>query len=137
MNEKKAIRRALIAALKADVDVAALVGGRIYSNVPDTRVYPYLRFGPIQSVEDDAEGLRSFEVNVQIDAFSRAEGVVEVEDLLAAARAAIHKVDLTLAGDYRLIVGRVVSDRQFSQRDGETAQGILTYEADIQEGPCA
>jgi len=74
---------------------------------------------------------------VQIDAFSRAEGVVEVEDLLAAARAAIHKVDLTLAGDCRRIVGRVVSDRQFSQRDGETAQGILTYEADIQEGPCA
>lgn len=57
---------AIVNALKADPDVAALVGIRIFDVVPAkdgkiTAEFPYISFGPVQDLPEDADCIEASE----------------------------------------------------------------------------
>jgi hypothetical protein len=124
---------AIVARLKADPAVAALVNGRIYDSVPASAAFPYVTIGPVDSVDDTADCIAGLLVAQQIDCWSRGVGYPEVKKIVDAVRAALHdrEQDMPLATNgmayFEHRNSRIVRDP-----DGLTSHGILSFEAAIE-----
>jgi hypothetical protein len=127
------LQSAIVARLKADPGVAALVAGRIYDSVPAGAAFPYVSIGPVDSVGFDPECITGFDVAQQIDCWSRAVGFPEVKKIVDAVRAALHGQEeaMPLATNgmtfFEHRTTRITRDP-----DGLTSHGILGFEAAIE-----
>lgn len=96
---------AIIAALKANAGVTALVGQRIYDEPPSGVTYPYIQISSIEPAAWDTDSVEGATVQIGLHAHSRtAQGRVEVTRIAEAVQAALHRNEaaLTVAG-YNLI----------------------------------
>ena len=129
-----ALQKALYDALRADPEIAALVAGRIYDEVPrgpgnDVRAQkPYISFGEDQVLADKAECLDGAEVFLTVDVWSAGPGDVEVKRITAAVKAAIDGSDLALVG-HRLNLIEFETARHLREPDGITRHGVVTFRA--------
>ena len=127
------LQGAIVARLKADPAVAALVNGRIYDAVPGGAVFPYVTIGPTDSVDDSADCITGFLMAQQIDCWSRGVGKPEVKKIVDAVRAALHgrEAQMPLATNampfFQHSTTRIVTDP-----DGLTSHGIIGFEAAIE-----
>lgn len=96
-----ALQTAVVAALKADAAVTAMTP-RILDRVPFGAALPYVCIRAIQVVDDGADCIDGYEVNLGLDAWSETPGLVEVARLAAAVTAVLHEADLGLSG-FRLV----------------------------------
>lgn len=133
MNVELEIQGAIVARLKADAAVTALIGARVYDSVPANATFPYVSIGPVDSVEADAECITGLEVAQQIDCWSRANGFPEVKKIVDAVRAALHRYDLPL-GTNALVFFEHRSSRITRDPDGITSHGIVGFEAAVERG---
>lgn len=127
-----ALRRALVARLKTDASVAALIGARVYDLAPQNAAFPHLEIGEIQAISDSAECIDGHEVFATIHLWSRPEGATgsgEAHRLGSSVRAALHEADLDLAPDFRLVEARIQSVRTLREPDGITTHGVVTLRA--------
>jgi hypothetical protein len=122
------LQKAIVARLKADAGVVALVGQRIYDQPPIAPVFPYISLGPDQTLPDRADCYDGSEVNLQVDAWSRAVGFPEVKRIAEAARAALQDAPLSLAG-HRLVDLTFVDGRTLRDPDGLTSHAAMTFRA--------
>jgi hypothetical protein len=128
------LQAAIVSAVKADAGLGALIGDRIYDRVPMnsagqvTATFPYVSFGPFQSVPSDDECHDGVEVFVQIDAWSRAVGTVECRNIVAGLTRLLDTA-LTVTG-FEVVVFEAQSVRTGREPDGLTSRGIvqLRYE---------
>lgn len=119
--------------LVADDAVGALCHDRIYDRVPENRVFPYISFGPSDTIEDDAECITGEVETLQIDCWSRYDGgYKEVKDMTGAVKSALHLYAGELATD-ALVELRVVGIRHFRDPDGLTSHGVVTVQAIMEE----
>lgn len=91
----------VLAALKADAGVTALVAGRIYDEPPQDVVFPYLRFNTIQPNAFDTDTAQGALVDITLEAHSRsASGRVEAVRIAEAVKEALHRQEasVTVAG---------------------------------------
>lgn len=91
------LQRAIYAALKGSAALEGLVDGRIFDHVPDPIVYPYVRIGEGQTLDDEAEGIDGAECFVQVSAFSGQPGKMQAKDMAKAIVAAL-KAELAIDG---------------------------------------
>ena len=61
------VQGAIYDTLVADTDFGALAGDRIYDNVPEQAIFPYVMFGSHQQITDDAVCIISTEHFLNID----------------------------------------------------------------------
>lgn len=128
-----ALQTALYDALVADAGVGALIGDRIYDGRPSDGTFPCITFGPIQALEDDADGITAQELIVQLDLWSRDNGRLgPVRDLMAAVRTALHETALALADPYAEAGMRVEAMRDLIDADGITAHGIVSLQVFVE-----
>jgi hypothetical protein len=128
------LQAAIVAAVEADAGLGALIGDRIYDKVPTTgagqvsATFPYVSFGPMQSVPSDDECHDGVEVTVQLDAWSRKPGTVEVRQIVAGLTRLLDAA-LTVTG-FEVVTFEVQSARTGREADGLTSRGIvqLRYE---------
>lgn len=128
------LQAAIVAAVKADAGLGALIADRIYDKVPAntagqvSATFPYVSFGPMQSVPSDDECHDGVEVFVQIDAWSRKVGTVEVREVVAGLTRLLDTA-LTVAS-FEVVTFEVQSARTGREADGLTSRGIvqLRYE---------
>lgn len=138
MSASLELQAAIVAALKADSDVRAIVGAapntRVFDNVPRnstgeiTAQYPLVSMGPKQVLNDDADCITGFEISLQIDCWSRAVGFAEVERLAEAVRDCL----VVLTGDSPVVNGLVLfefQDMSIRREDGTTSHAILSFRA--------
>lgn len=93
------LQAALVAALKADAGVAAIVGARVYDEPPQDVAFPYVRIGEILVRPFHTDGQEAFEITFGIEAFSRpVAGRVEAARLAYAVQAALHDQTLAITG---------------------------------------
>lgn len=120
------LQGAIVARLKADADVTALISTRVYDPVPAVPVFPYVSFGPREANQDDADCITGFEITFQIDAWSRASGTVEAQKIVDAVRVSLHDYDFTLsvnaAANFQHSFSRI-----FRDPDGLTSHGAMTF----------
>lgn len=138
MSASLELQAAIVAALKADNAVRAIVGAapntRVFDNVPRnssgtiTADYPLVSMGPKQVVGDNADCITGFEITLQIDCWSRAVGFAEVERLADAVRECLN----AMSGDSPVVNGLVsfeFQDMSIRREEGTTSHAILTFRA--------
>lgn len=131
MSPELELQGVLVAALKADPDVAALVGARVYDTVPRDTDFPYISLGPMEARTDDAECITGFMIFSQIDVWSQAVGYPEVKRLIDAVRHAIHDQDLSLTVNALVFIEHQTS-RILRDPDGLTSHGALDFVASVE-----
>lgn len=119
------IVRALQKAIKETIDGASL-GVPFYDGAPTNTAPPFIEFGPIFTLPDDADCILGREVTVQIDVWRRDQGKLHLTSLLVdQVYSAIHEAQLSLDNPYACVNCRVTLTRVFPDPDGITAHGIL------------
>ncbi len=70
-----ALRKMLVARLKGDAALAALVGTRIHDAVPQNVAFPFIELSGLQEIDDAAACMaRSVEVFLDLHVWSRPQG---------------------------------------------------------------
>lgn len=120
------LQGAIVARLKADAGVTALVGQRIYDPVPPGATFPYVSFGPRDSLSDDADCITAFEITMQIDAWSRDPGFKQALQIADAVRNALHDHEFNLTVNAAVLFEHRTS-RTFRDPDGLTSHSAITF----------
>lgn len=129
------LQGAIVARLKAYAPLAALIGTRVYDDVPRapgtgavTAAFPFVSYGPDQVIPDGWDCQEASEIIVQIDAWSRAVGLPEVKRIADLVRRALHDEDIALA-DNALLSLAFDGRRVLRDPDGLTSHAVITFRA--------
>ncbi len=128
------LQAALIAILRANAGVVALVAARSYDRAPQINAvvpateFPFVSLGPEQVLQFGRPDNEACEVHVQIDCWSRAPGRVEAKKMQAAVIDALDLATPTVTGwllkQLRARGGRVMPDP-----DGRTTHAMVDVKA--------
>ena len=119
------IQRLFVARLKANGDLAAIVGDKVFDRVPDNLEAPYVQIGEMQVLDDGYECGDGMEVFVDVHTWSKAYGSVECKRMTAAVRGALHDLENSAGSPYNLYV-RHSQTRVMADPDGEHHHGITS-----------
>lgn len=113
--------------------VTAIVGQRIYDNVPEAPDFPYISFGASDHYPDDSDCIPCRVETLQIDCWARAQGKKRpARELADAVKAALHEYEVEFPVN-GLVEMRVTGVQVMGDPDGITAHGIVTLTAIIEE----
>jgi hypothetical protein len=132
MSYSVALQDLIIETLKADADIAAIVGGRVYDQAPENATFPYITLGSTSAIPDDAECVPGVTETVQIDIWHRDQGRKwRCKETLNLVYAALHDADLEIDSG-ALAILRVVLTRVENDPDKITAHGIVQVDAMVE-----
>lgn len=131
------LQAAIVAVVRADAELADLIGGRIFDRVPVNAdgvpqgPFPYLSFGSADTTDEDTSCVGPSDCYIDINGWSREVGYPEVKRIGARA-AALLNAKLAVAG-FEVVTHRV--DRLSYQReqDGLTSRAILRLRYGLQK----
>lgn len=128
------IQGLLYTALTAD---AALMGvaTKVYDRVSGDAVFPYVSFGPVNSVPFDATCITASEHTVQIDTWSTAVGSGQSYDMTDRIKRVVQSASVQLTTNAMTNL-RVTSVRHFEDGSDEKhliERGVVTIQAMIEE----
>lgn len=128
------LQRVIIATLKADAAVNALIAGRIYDRVPSPETFPYVVIGDDQVSQAHAGCLEgSTEVFSSLHAWSRAVGKVEAKNIAGAVVTALNGAPLALSNGYRLVLIEHDNTQHLGDPDGITSHSVIVFHAFVDE----
>ena len=125
-----ALQKGLVAALKADAGIAALVGARVYDQPPKEATRPYIRIGGIEPRPLRTDGKAAASMTFGIEAHSRpaTSGRVEATKCAEAIVTALDEAELTVAG-YELVQVHWQAQNVAQDSDGESYTAIVAFTA--------
>ena len=123
------LQKAIVARLKADAGVDAIIAGRIYDAVPGNAVRPYLSFGPFQLLPEHGSCLDGGEAFVTLDAWAAGPDTVQVKQLGTAVAKALDLAPITLDAPQRCVEMSIEQTQYLRDPDGITAHGVITVHA--------
>jgi len=132
-----ALQVAIVAKLRADPDVVAIVAASpvagvstpgVWDRVPPNAKRPYIVVGEIQVLADDAEGIVGSESFNTIHVWADDLGMKTAKRLAGVVRKSLHEAELSLTGQ-RLIEIRFAETRFINDPDGVLTHGIMTFRA--------
>lgn len=118
----------IVARLKGDATVSALVGSRIYDSIPAGAVFPYVSMGPRDELSDDADCVTGFEISLQIDVWSREVGFPEVQRISDAVRKSLVEYEFPEM-ENPIVLFRHDQTRLFRDPDALTTHAAMSFEA--------
>lgn len=123
------LQQAIYASLTSDSTLVALLGeARVYDDVPERRVFPYVTFAP-GAVRDWSTGTEAgSEHAVVLHVWSRGAGRKEALAIMEALRVCLDDAAATLSG-HRLVNIRHEASEVRRDADGETYQGVVRFRA--------
>jgi hypothetical protein len=126
---------AIVTALKASADIAALLGNddgtqRIYEVVPDDPTFPYVILGECQNVPDRAECIEGADLYADLHVWDRpANGSFETSKTVASTILAVVIADDLVMNQNRVVDCYADSRRHMRDPDGVTLHSVLTLKA--------
>lgn len=124
-----ALQAALVARLRADAGVAALVGARVYDEPPDGATLPLVRIGNIDVSPERMDGCTDEAITFSIEAHSRPiSGRVEASGIANAIRVALDETDFTISG-YHLDWCQWLTQAVTRGADGKTYVATVAFQA--------
>lgn len=118
---------AIVTRLKAAAAVTAFVGARVYDSVPENPTFPYITVGEGDETSDDADCVDGFEISLDIDVWSRAQGFPEAKKISDEVRKALKSPELTIPTN-ALVDFRHRQTRFLRDPDGLTSHAVMTFE---------
>lgn len=120
---------AMIAALKADPAVGALIGDRIYDTQPARGAkMPYSAFGEVSGGPWDTKTEDGMEVTVTLNTFSQSESSQEVRLVQAAISDVLDDAALSIAG-HDVVDVLLLFVTNFPDPEASTQQGVQRFRA--------
>lgn len=126
------LQGAIVALLKADATLTALVAGRIYDQPPTPVTFPYVELGEAQVLRADATCISAGEVYLTMHAWSTKTGYPEVKAIADAVAESLHHAPLNLATN-RLISISHRQTRVFRDSDGLTSHAVIELIAYVEK----
>ncbi|MFN3625124.1 MAG: DUF3168 domain-containing protein [Hyphomicrobium sp.] len=124
-----ALQQAIYASLTSDSALVALLGGeRVYDDVPERKMFPYVTFAPTSERDWSTGSDAGTEHGVVLHVWSRGAGRKEALAIMEAVRVRLHDAALT-PEDHRLVNLRHESAEVRRDADGETYHGIVRFRA--------
>lgn len=111
------LQQAIYTKVTSASTVMDLVTG-LFDEVPEGQPYPYISFGSITEVQDDAHGQAGLATEVVLHIWSAYRGNKEAAQILAALTTVLHRQPLTVAGYEDVSIAHV---RHQSLRDPDPA----------------
>ncbi|MDO9610186.1 MAG: DUF3168 domain-containing protein [Brevundimonas sp.] len=134
-DHESALQKAVLAALKGDAAVAALVGGRVFDQAPEGAEHPHLVIGRCDSRPVAADGC-GVEQRLTLTGVSRFAGSEEAKAVAAAVRACLHETVLEADG-VRTATLRAAAAEVVRAGDGRRTYAVVRLRAvteDMGEG---
>lgn len=132
IDPERALSAALLAAVRADPGIAALVAGRAWDQPPPDPVHPYLQLGRVEvRPAGGGEPEEGVELVATLTCVSRFGGKEEAAEVGAAVRDALHDADLPIA-DHRLVNLRVSFQDVFRASDWRSVYGVTRLRAVVE-----
>jgi hypothetical protein len=125
------LQAAVVTALKGNAGVIAVVGTRVYDNVPPTATFPYISLGDSQVLPDKADCIDGTEIFFNLDGWSRDLRFPECKSISKAVVAALDDQALTVTG-YTAVVFELDSINYLRDPDGITRHVALSFRALVQ-----
>lgn len=126
-DHEGALQKALVAALKADAALAAVLGGRVWDQAPEAAEFPHLLVGRCESRPLAADG-GGVEQALTLTTVSRFAGTEEARAVAAAVRARLHEGALEADG-VRTVTLRVTFSDVFRAGDGRRTYAVVRVRA--------
>lgn len=127
------LQGAIVAALKADAGLTALIAGRVFDRTDPTAAFPYVVVGDDQVISAHADCLDgSTEVFASLHAWSRKPGKVEAKRVAGAVVDALNQKPLTVNG-YRLVSIEHDTTQHMADPDGITSHSVIVFHAFVDE----
>ena len=134
-DHEGALQKAMLAALKGDVAVDALLGGRVWDHAvlgaPEGAGFPHLLIGRCESRPVAADGC-GVEQRLTLTGVSRFAGSEEAKAIAAAVRACLHDRALEADG-VRTVSLRVAYVDVFRSGDGRRTWAVVRLRAVTEE----
>jgi len=123
------LQKAIVAVLKADAGVSAIIAGRIYDAVPENAVKPYVSLGPFQLLPEHGDCLDGGEAIVTLDGWAAGPQTVQIKQLGHAIAKALDMAPITLDAPQRLVEMSIEQTQYMRDPDGLTAHAVITVHA--------
>ena len=127
-----ALQAAMLACLRADEAVTAVVGDRIFDAAPRNAAFPYLAFGPARASDWSTGTESGTEQLLTLHVWSKAKGRREVLAVMEAIRARLADAALTL-DDHHLVNLRLEFAEARYDDDLSVHHGLLRFRAVTEE----
>lgn len=111
---------------------ATAVKAAVFDRVPPSDPFPRITFGPGLVIPDDADCVRSLEVFLQIDVWSRAVGAIEARKIAGEVYSLLHDTEPALAGFSWVEPLRMESRRDLGDPDGLTTHVAITLTGTVE-----
>ena len=132
MSASSALQKAIVAAMKANAGIAALVGVRIYDEAPVEPVYPYISLGPTSFFTNRQDCFKRRTETVQIDIWDRSPARRQpCKAICDAIVAALDAAKLSLDDPYALARIDLVLARFMDDPDGIAKHGVLQFTCEV------
>jgi hypothetical protein len=128
VSPELALQKAVLAALRADASLTALLSGRIYDEPPPSPIHPYVTLGRAETRPWGGVEAEGVEHGLTLTCVSRFGGAEEAKAVVAALRAALHGASLSLE-DHRLVNLRASFADVFRASDWRSTFGVLRLRA--------
>jgi len=122
------LQAAIVAALAADTDLAALVGGRIHDGAPRATEFPSITFGETGQSDWSSDREPGGDVRLALHVWSRAVGKREAWRIIGHLMRLLHDAPLAL-DDNALVLLRVAFAEVRLDPDGRTEHGVVRVAA--------
>ena len=120
------IMKAVIAALKSDSQVSALIGDRVFTHVQQNCAFPYVAIRSF-SAPYDTKTEDGTETTLRIHVYSEYEGAAQVLDVLSKVHTALHKQQLTVEGANLVNLRYDGGGDAEPEPDGKRWQGFVDF----------
>lgn len=130
-DHEGALQKAMVAALKADPALSALIQGRVCDQAPEGALCPYLALGRCESRPVAADG-GGVEQKLTLTGVSRFAGSEEAKAVAAAVRACLHEAVLEADG-VRTATLRATFADVFRASDGRRTYAVVRLRAVTEE----
>lgn len=125
------LQAAIVGKLKADAGVQAVVGQRVYDEVPPNPTFPYISIGDNQVLPDKADCIDGTEIFWQLDGWARDQTFPMVKSISKAVVAALDDQEITVTG-YAVIVCEINTINYLHDPDGITRHAAINFRFLIQ-----
>ncbi|MCX5493077.1 DUF3168 domain-containing protein [Kaistia dalseonensis] len=122
------LQTALIARLRTDLDLAALVGARIHDVAPRGTAFPYLTLGDAGQADWSSGTEAGGDIRLSLHVWSRAAGKREAWTIAGVVMRILHDAPLAL-DTHQLVLLRVTYAEVRRDPDGLTQHGVVQLAA--------
>lgn len=132
-------QKAIYTALRSEATLTAIVGTKIYDDVPHQKEgastdFPFVTIGDQSMAEESASDTDVARFQMSVHAWSRAPGRLECLQILDAIRTAINWGKGYAVGSGTVVDLAYLSHETMRDQDGETYHGIIRFGGLLQLG---